>query len=65
MKENIKKILKVGDDEVDEKLDNHIKYLSLNDLLRVGRDDGIKYDIWGIGWDLVLTEGFHIRVSPL
>ncbi|MDZ7837732.1 MAG: hypothetical protein U5N58_07130 [Actinomycetota bacterium] len=27
--------------------------------------NGIQYDIWGVGWDLVLTEGFHIRHHPL
>ncbi|MHB8278313.1 MAG: uroporphyrinogen decarboxylase family protein [Candidatus Humimicrobiaceae bacterium] len=65
MKENIKKILSVNENEVDKRLGNHIKYLPLNDIVKVDKDTGIKYDIWGIGWDLVLTEGFHIRVYPL
>ncbi|MBA7474484.1 hypothetical protein ES707_09838 [subsurface metagenome] len=65
MKENIGKILNVKDTEIDERLDNHIKYLPLNDKIRVDKEKGIQYDIWEVGWDLVLTEGFHIRHHPL
>jgi uroporphyrinogen decarboxylase len=65
MKEKIKKILGINENEVDRRLDNHVKYLPINDIVRVDKDTGIKYDVWGIGWDLVLTEGFHIRVYPL
>lgn len=65
MKENIKKILNVKDTGIGERLDNCIKYLPLNDILKIDKENGIKYDIWGIGWDLVLTEGFHIRHHPL
>jgi len=65
MKDKIKKLLNVKDNKVDEILDNHIKYLPLNDIVRIDKENGIKYDIWGIGWDLILTEGFHIRHHPL
>lgn len=65
MKDKIKKLLNVKDNKVDEILDNHIKYLPLNDIVRIDKENGIKYDIWGIGWDLILTEGFHIRHRPL
>lgn len=65
MKEKIKVILNVSEDKVDERFDNHIKYLPLNDIVEMDKSTCIKYDIWGIGWDLVLTEGFHIRHFPL
>jgi uroporphyrinogen decarboxylase len=65
MKEVIKEILSTDDTEIDERLDNHIKYLELNDKIRTDESEGIQYDIWGVGWDLVLTEGFHIRRHPL
>jgi uroporphyrinogen decarboxylase len=65
MKEVIKEILNTDDTEIDERLDNHIKYLELNDKISTDELEGIQYDIWGIGWDLVLTEGFHIRHHPL
>ena len=65
MKSIIKRILNIDDDQVDKKLNNHIKYLELNDKTEVDKKNGIQYDIWGIGWDLVLTEGFHIRYYPL
>ncbi|MHB8278165.1 MAG: uroporphyrinogen decarboxylase family protein [Candidatus Humimicrobiaceae bacterium] len=65
MKSIIKRILNIDDDQVDKKLNNHIKYLGLNDKTKVDKKNGIQYDIWGIGWDLVLTEGFHIRYYPL
>ena len=65
MKEKIKEILNVKDTEIDERLDNCIKYLPLNDIVKIDKENGIKYDVWGIGWDLILTEGFHIRHHPL
>src|SRR5680860_429862 len=65
MKEKIKDMLGTGDLLIDEKLDNHIKYLFLDDKTRTDKEEGIQYDIWGIGWDQVLTEGFHIRHQPL
>jgi len=65
MKEKIKKLLNIEDMEIDERLGNHIKYLPLNDIVKINKKDGIKYDIWGVGWDLTLTEGFHVRHHPL
>lgn len=65
MKEKIKDLLDIEDPLIDEKLDNHIKYLSLDDKVRADKEEGIQYDIWGVGWDLKLTEGFHIRHHPL
>ena len=65
MKEKIKKLLNIEDMEIDERLGNHIKYLPLNDIVKISKEDGIKYDIWGVGWDLILTEGFNIRHHPL
>ncbi len=65
MKENIKKLLNVEEDQIDERLDNHIKYLPLDDKIRIDKEKGIQYDIWGVGWDQILTEGFHIRHHPL
>ena len=65
MKDKIKKLLNIKDNEVDERLDNHIKYLPLNDIVKIDKEKGIKYDVWGIGWDQILTEGFHIRRHPL
>ncbi len=65
MKGKIKKLLNIEDDQIDEKLDNHIKYLFLDDKVRTDKEKGIQYDIWGVGWDLKLTEGFHIRHHPL
>jgi len=65
MKQKIKTLLDIDDNQVDNTLDNHIKYLPLNDKVVVDEINGIEYDIWGVGWDLVLTEGFHIRHHPL
>lgn len=65
MKDKIKKLLNIEDDQIDEKLDNHIKYLFLDDKIRTDKEKGIQYDIWGVGWDMILTEGFHIRHHPL
>ena len=65
MKVKIKKLLDIKDNEVDEKLDNHIKYLPLNDIVKIDKENGVKYDVWGIGWDQIPTEGFHIKHHPL
>jgi len=65
MKEKIKNLLDTTDLLIDEKLNNHIKYLYLDDKTGTDKEEGIQYDIWGIGWDRILTEGFHIRYHPL
>lgn len=65
MKQKIKDILGIEDKTVDERLGNHIKYLLLDDKVRTDEKKGIQYDVWDVGWDLVLTEGFHIREHPL
>jgi uroporphyrinogen decarboxylase len=65
MKVKIKRLLDTTDLLIDEKLDNHIRYLYLDDKVREDKKEGISYDIWDVGWDMVLTEGFHIRRHPL
>lgn len=65
MKSSIKRMLNIEEEEVDERLNNHLKYLELDDKTNADEKNGIEYDIWGIGWDLVLTEGFHRRYYPL
>ena len=65
MKEKIKNLLGTDNLLIDERLDNHIKYLFLDDKTRIDEEKGIEFDIWGIGWDQILTEGFHIRHHPL
>ena len=65
MKDKIKKLLDTKENEIERRLDNHIKYLFLNDKTRIDKENGIQYDIWGAGFDLALTEGFHVRYHPL
>jgi uroporphyrinogen decarboxylase len=65
MLEKIKRTLNIEQCSIDQKLDNHIKYVFLDDKVRIDKENGIQYDNWGVGWDLVLTEGFHIRNHPL
>jgi len=65
MKERIKSLLDIEDSLVDVRLDNHIKYYSFDDKVITDKAKGIQCDIWGVGWDQVLTEGFHIRHHPL
>ena len=65
MKDRIIGLLGIEESLLDSKLDNHLKYIYLDDIVKEDRNEGIKYDIWGIGWDLKLTEGFHLRKHPL
>lgn len=65
MEQKIKRLLKVNDANIDEYLDNHIRYYGFDDKITKDTEKGIQYDIWGVGWDLVLTEGFHFRFHPL
>ena len=57
--------LGVSEEELPSKLDNHIVMASLNDTVRVDPKEGIRYDNWGIGWDMTLAEGYWIRSRPL
>ncbi len=65
MLEKIMTFLNTDKSHLDERLDNHIKYVFLDDKVRSDNKNGIQYDVWGVGWDLVQTEGFHIRHHPL
>ncbi|MCD4670683.1 MAG: hypothetical protein K8S14_09585 [Actinomycetia bacterium] len=65
MEEKIIKLLNINKDMIDERLDNYIKYRRLNEKAGADKEKGIQYDIWGVGWDLILTEGFHVRHHPL
>jgi len=57
--------LKMSEDELERRLDNHIIAVPPDDTVRIDKEKGIRYDHWGIGWDTKLTEGFLIRVRPL
>ncbi len=61
----IQRIMHIDQNQFDEKMDNHINYLILDDRVRIDAEEGVQFDVWGVGWDLVLTEGFHIRHHPL
>jgi uroporphyrinogen decarboxylase len=61
----IRRLLAIDEGNIEQKLDNHIKYLPLNDKTKIDKEKGIQYDIWGVGWGQVLTEVFHIRYHPL
>ena len=66
MSRKISKYLGVSEGELFRRLDNHIVMVSLDDTGRVDKEKGIRYDNWGIGWDMgKLTEGFLIREHPL
>lgn len=65
MGKRIENILNIKGSLIDKKLDNHIKYFYFNDKVEIDKTKGIQYDIWGVGWDLILTEGFNIRYHPL
>ena len=64
MKDKVLDILGIPEDSIDEKLGNHIKYICLDDMVRVDKEKNIGYDIWGVGWDLA-SEGFEIKYHPL
>lgn len=55
----------ISEEDLGIKLDNHIVMVSLDDTVSLDQEEGIRYDNWGIGWDIRLAEGFLIRVRPL
>ncbi len=65
MKTKIMGLLKISGTLIDKELDNHIKYFLFDDRTSLDKATGIEYDIWGVGWDTVLTEGYHFRHHPL
>ena len=66
MAEKIAKHLGVSEEQLYERLDNHIVMVSLDDTESVDKKRGIRYDNWGIGWDTgKLTEGYLVREHPL
>lgn len=57
--------LGVAEEALPVVLDNHLRMVAPDDTVRVDRAQGIRYDNWGIGWDMHLAEGFWIRHRPL
>jgi hypothetical protein len=57
--------LGISEEDLSFRLDNHIIMASLDDTVRVDLEEGIRYDNWGIGWDMKLAEGYWIRFRPL
>jgi len=57
MSRKISNYLDVSEGELFRRLDNHMVVVSLDDTRRVDKQEGIRYDNWGIGWDMgKLTE---------
>lgn len=66
MPRKISKYLGLSEEKLFERLDNHMVVVSLDDTRKVDKEKGVRYDNWGIGWDMgKLTEGFLIRERPL
>ncbi len=65
MKDKIINLLGIEESLLDSRLDNHIKYVYLDDKVKKDNKKEMIYDIWGVGWDIILTEGFHFRYHPL
>jgi len=51
--------------ELPDILNQYIRVGFANDTVIEDHKNGIRYDNFGIGWDLVITEGFFIRHYPL
>ncbi len=65
MKDKILNLLGIEESSLDSRLDNHIKYVYLDDKVKKDSKKEMIYDVWGVGWDIILTEGFHFRHHPL
>ena len=65
MGEKIAKHLGVDVCELPNVLNPYIYMVFPDDTIIEDHKNGIRYDDFGIGWDLVITEGFFIRHHPL
>jgi len=66
MSRKVARHLGVPEEKLFQKLNNHIIMVSPDDTRKIDKNKGIRYDNWGIGWDMgKLTEGFLIRERPL
>ncbi len=51
--------------ELQDTLNHYIRIGYVNDTKIEDHKNGIRFDNFGIGWDLVVTEGFFVRYYPL
>jgi len=66
MSRKVARHLGVSESELFQRLDNHLIMVSPDDTQRIDEEKLIRYDNWGIGWDMgKLSEGFLIRERPL
>ena len=65
MGKKIAENLGVDVSELPDILNQYIRVGFANDTTIEDHKNGIRYDNFGIGWDLIITEGFFIRHYPL
>jgi len=52
-------------DQLPHLLGNHFLYIDTHQKVRVDKEKGVDYDIFGVGWDLVKSEGYLPYSHPL
>lgn len=65
MGEKIANHLGVNISELQDIVNHYIRIEYANDTKTEDHKNGIRFDNFGIGWDLVITEGFFVRYYPL
>ncbi|MCX7729852.1 MAG: hypothetical protein N2205_01365, partial [Candidatus Caldatribacterium sp.] len=65
MRKQVAEMTGVPEEELPFLLDNHIFYIDTHKKVRRDEEKGVDYDLFGVGWDIVRSEGYLPVEHPL
>ncbi|HSV30448.1 MAG TPA: uroporphyrinogen decarboxylase family protein [Atribacteraceae bacterium] len=65
MRKIVETHFRLTDEELSIALGNHIRYIDTHQKATVDRERGMDFDLFGVGWDLVKSEGYLPVFHPL
>ncbi|NLJ39102.1 MAG: hypothetical protein GX432_10120 [Candidatus Atribacteria bacterium] len=65
MKKEFLKHFQIHENELPELLGNHFLYMDTHKKVKLDEEKGVDYDIFGVGWDLIKSEGYLPCFHPL
>lgn len=65
MKKEFLNHFQIQEKELPELLGNHFLYIDTHKKVKLDEEKGVDYDVFGVGWDLVKSEGYLPCYHPL
>ena len=65
MKQKVSEATGISEEELPFSLGNHIFYIDTHQKVNKNEEKGVDYDVFGVGWDIVRSEGYLPVEHPL